>query len=377
MASISSTPDALNPVEKGVKWVGTQAPTADPIETRFGYKVQVNGSDIYNVERSVLPPSGSAPIVLDVKEDVHGLISTEIPSPAIIGVGSDSSILADVSLVYGTITIDKSTDPPTVTKNVGTTSGPFKVMNSSVNVFDESDITSITPTILSWIPDEITMFPDTRAWVWVLGGAGITFNWKYRDGSVGSTSGSAAFDVSYVPLAPKNIGIPNPEQLVWIDVQIGALKTIRVWIECVTPKIDTGAIMFLEPIGGRSTIAFQEISGLGFNSSYQLIKKHIDPAISFGDYQNLAGYSISGKSGGASRSFTKTMRVTDQVMHYMEGFFGSSEYHLQHVDTGGNTVWNKFILTGGAFSIDSASGVGQLTCSGYLANQTISQRSVI
>lgn len=379
MAAIISTPNALNPIEKGVKWVGTQAPTADPIETRFGYKLQVDGSDVFNTERSVLPLTGSDPIVLDMKDDILGLVSTKIPAPGIVGVENEDSMVKDATLVYGTIEIDKSNDPPTVTKNVSSNSGPFKVINAAVNAFDAADLTTTAARLLSWIPDEVTIFPNTRLWAWHLGNTGINYNWLYKDGSTGTTTGStAAFDAGIVPLSPFNIGIANPENLVRITAEFVTIgRTITIWIECNTPKVDSAAIMFLEPPGGRSTIAFHEVSALSFSSSYGLVKKHIDPAIAFGDFQNNAGYSIAGKEGGATRTFSKFMKVTDKTMHYIEGFFGSSEYHLQHVDTNGNYVWNKFILTGGAFTIDSQSGLGTLNCAGYLANQTISQRSMV
>lgn len=376
MASISSTPNALNPIEKGVKWVGLQTPTADPIETRFAYKLQFNGSDIFTRERSALPPDGSAPIPLDMKEDLYGLIQTKIPSPTLVGVENDDDMIGDATLIYGTIEIDKSTDPVVVTKNLGSSSGPFKVVNAAINVFDSADMTSITARPLSWLPDEIEIYPNTRLWIWFLGGTGVQYNWTYKDGSSGSTTGSSSgFDVGIIPLSPVGIGISNADDLVRIRATLVATgQTYTMWMECPDPKLNTASIMFLEPLGGRSTVAMQEVTGLTFSSSYQLIKKHIDPDIAFGTYQNKGGYSIAGKEGGATRTFSKYMKITDRHLHWIEGLFGSSEYHIQHVDTAGAYVWNKFVLTGGALSIDSINGYGQLTISGYLANQTISQR---
>ena len=377
MATISSTPDALNPVEKAVKWVGLQTPTADPIETRFGYKLQVDGSDIFDTERSALPLTGSDPIILDMKDDLLGHVVTKIPSPTLVGTENDSvGMIREATLVFGTIEIDKSTDPPTVTKNVSTNSGPFKFINSAVNVFDATDMTAITKRVLSWIPDEISMFHHTRAWIWFLGGTGINFTWKYGDGTTGSDTGTTApFDVGIIPPSPVNIGIPTPEDLVYIDIELIDIgRTIRVNIECVEPIVDTAAIMFLEPPGGRSTIAFHDVSGLSMSASYQLVKKYRDPGLAFGTFQNTAGYSISAKEGGASRTFSKVMKNSNQAMQWMDGFMGSSEYHLQHKDTADNYIWNKFIVTGSSYNIDQASGLGNLVCSGYLANQIISQR---
>jgi hypothetical protein len=375
--AITSTPDSLNPIEKGVKWVATQAPTADPIETRFGYKLQVDGSDIYSTERSVLPLSGSDPIILDMKEDLLGQVTTKIPSPTLVGVENDSTgMIKEATLIHGTIVIDKSVDPPTVTKNVSNSSGPFKFINCGVNVFDSSDITAITPRLLSWIPDEVHIYPNTRLWVWFLGGTGVQYSWTYRNGSSGSTTGSSSgFDVGIIPLSPANIGISNADELVRIKATLVATgQTITVWVECNSPKVNTASIMWLEPIGGRSTIAFHEVSGIGMSSTYNLVKKHLDPSISFGTYQNKAGYSLAGKEGSGARTFAKYMKVTDKTMHWLEGFFGSSEYHIQHIDTNGSYVWNKFILTGGSFSIDPNSNIGVLSATGYLANQVISQK---
>jgi signal peptidase I len=363
--TISASPNSLNPVENGLIWVlllGDRG--TDPEEKRAGWKLESSAGVVAELS-STRPGSTSDPITLDFKKNIRGLMKTKLPAIGALGVQNDTDIIKEFKLTYGDIVINKETG--TVTNNVTTSTGYYKVFNGANNIWDAALITAPGVFILSYRPTNYNILRNSLDYIWVLGSTTVTYTVYYSDNTTQSIVQSAPYDANIVP-----VGLPflsalltghDVDDVTQITIAIGS-TTYYVGFEdsCDGQSLSFMEVLFLEPAGGRSVMVFQDIDNAGVQT--QSTEANIFKTIaSIDDLRNAGDATINKTAYGTYSLRRQTSNDPDET-RWMHGFGASTEHHLLLKDRAGTRFWAKFILDGPpTFNLASK----EMTCSGRLA----------
>lgn len=372
--AVSDTPNTLNPMNRGGKWVLTQDPGTPPVYTHLAWELDINGTVV--TEESMLTTSSSDEVVVDPRKELVGHMLHQIPALTAQSVyNMEAQMIAEVSLNHGTVEIDASAEPVTKTVSIGSTSGPFDFINANISAFDGDILNDTTIAFLSSTPDEVYTTPFAYSWIYILGTTGINGAWRKCDGTTGTFSMSTAgFAVAAVPCGPLNLGLdPDVE---YYTLEFAAFsKTIKFHVQCGLREEETGNIIFLEPIGGLSGMGF-ESSVFSGSAGAQTIAKHYEPDSTFATWAQYGGRSVVRKSSGGSYSMSKRVRVTPQYQRYVQAAAASSIAFVVSKDNAGNTIFLKADITGANISQAGEDGYGILSVSAQLLHGMEALRSV-
>jgi signal peptidase I len=366
-ASITSNPNALNPIGNGLIWkiqlsdIGT-----DPLEKRAGW--QLESSDGVVAEKSSTRPGSSGDILqLDFGVNIRGLVKTKLPTISALGVQNDTTIIKEFRLKYGDIVINKDTG--TVTDNVSNYSSYYKVFNGANNIWDESLITSSGVYILSYRPSTYNILRGSLDYIWVLGSTTVTYTVYYSDNTTQSIVQSAPYDANIVP-----VGLPFLESLLDSPYTVDDVTTLTILVgsqlytigfeeDCQgNSKLTFMEVLFLEPAGGRSIMVFQDVDSAGTQSNS--IEANIYKTISDIGSLRLTGDSVISKNTHGTFNLKRQTGIDFDEIRWMQGFGAATEYHLILKDRGGNKFFAKAILNGDpTFNLESK----EMTCSLRLA----------
>jgi hypothetical protein len=366
--TITTSPNELNAVENGLIWkimlsdLGT-----DPIEKRAGWELY--GPDGLVCElSSTRPGSTGDAIILDFKKNIRGLVKTKLPTVGALGVQNDTEIIKEFYLKYGEISINKNTASVTGVP-VGSSSSSYKVFNGANNIWDTALTTSTGVYILSYRPINYNILRNSLDYIWVLGSTTVVYTVYYSNNTTQTITQSAPYDANIVP-----VGLPflealltghDAEDVTQIAITInGTTYYVGFESDCEGAALDFMEVLFLEPLGGRSIMVFQQIDSAGVQR--QTTEANIYKTISsIGDLRLSGDSIINNVSHGTYTLRRQTGNDIDEI-RWMHGFGASNEHHLLLKDRGGNRFWAKFILDGApSYNLDSK----EMTCSGRLARQ--------
>lgn len=374
MASVAQTPDTLNPMNRGGKWILNQAPTSPPVETRLAWELDIEGSTV--AQGSELTTSGSDNVIVDPRSDMVGFMKMQIPGLTPQSVYNITSyIIAEATLAYGTIEIDFSTEPPSKTVNVGSSSGPFDFINAMIRPHHGDILGDTTSQYLSDMPEVVYTHPWAFSWICVYGTSGINGFYRTCGGDTDTFTMSAPFTASAVPCGPANLGLPEDVEYYTLEfVGAGLAKTFRFHVEQGARQEECGSIAFLEPIGGLSGHGFTQISQGGGIAS-QKIELHSEPDSTFSDWANM-GQTIVSRVGTPAFSMSCRVRPSRQYYNFVDGMLGSPIAWIHRVDRSGADVFIKAEITGATLSPAAIDGYGTLSVSATLLHEVKGQRSV-
>lgn len=360
--TITTNPNALQPVENGFQWtIALSDLGTDPVEKRAGWQLE-SSAGVVAEKSSTRPGSTGDPIVLDFKKNIRGLMKTMLPTIGALGVQNDTTIIKEFRLKYGDIVINKDTGA--VTDNVSSYSSYYKVFNGANNLYDSSLITSAALTILSYRPDAYNILRNSLDYIWVLGATSVTYLIYYSDNTTQSIVQSAPYDANIVP-----IGLPflsallsghTSDDVTQLVITIGS-TVYNVGFENTCDganDLTFMEVLFLEPLGGRSIMVFQEITGAGVQT--QQTEANI-----YKNITNIASFRQSGNSvinKKAHGTFQLKRQTGDDVneIRWMHGFGAATEHHCLLKDLSGTRFWAKAILDGSpSFNLNSK----EMTCS--------------
>lgn len=338
--TISKTPTALNAINKLI-WEGSLTDIGtDPVEKRAAWKL--NGPSGLIVELSSTRPGSSGDLIyLDFTQNIKALVKTRLPTIGALGVGNDSTFIMEFTLIYGDISINKDTGA--VTESVGSSSGPFKVFNGVNNIWDTALITTSGVYFLTYRPIRYDILRNSLDYIWVLGSTTLVYTVYYADGTTQTVTQSAPYDVNIVP-----VGLPflssllsqSVDNVIELRINLGS-RTYYVGFERLCEaNVSYMEILFLEPLGGRSIMVFQDIDGAGTTSE-------INTANIFKTENNIAalrngGDSVIYKRTFGTYSFTRQLSNDQDEIRWCHSFGASTEHHLLIKDVSGARFWARF-----------------------------------
>lgn len=372
MSSVTQTPDTLNPANRGGKWILTQTPTSDPIFTKAAWEVEVDGTK--TSEDSTDTTSGSDEIVIDPRTDIIGFMKHAIPGLTARSVYNvEDEITCDVTLKFGTIEIDASAEPVVVTKTIGGSSGPFTFINANLDPISGDGLDGSGSFWLSHLPDYVNTHPFAYGWIYLYGTTGINLTWRNKDGTTGSDTMSAPFDVNAIPIGPLNLNLPNAK---YYKLEFTSMsRSIEFEVDCHVEEESAGNIIFLEPIGGLTNIALREFSVAGSGSSQQVVL-HTEPDSTFATWATYGGRVQINRTGQVTVSGSGRVKYSRQYENLMASLAGSPLAFVQMKDDSGSYVFIKANVQGGSISPPGPDGYSTIQVSATLAHEFEGQKSV-
>lgn len=373
MASVTQTPNVLNPMNRGGKWIVTQAPTSAPIETRAAWEVEVEGNKIS--EGSELTTSGSDEIVIDPRNDLIGYMRHELPGLTVRSVFNvESQIIAEATLKFGTVVIDSTNEPVTKTVTIGGSSGPFDFINAMVHPLSGDILNTTAAAWLSYHPDRVYTHPWAYSWIYLYGTSGITVTYYKCDGTSGTFAMSAPFVANAIPTGPANLNLDDDVKYYTMEfTTIG--RTIGFVVECGARQEETGTIVFLEPVGGISAHALVQVAHGGSGSS-QSAEYHFEPDSTYASWAQYGGITTLRRTARPTISGTIRIRPTQKYRNFVSGMLGSPLAFVQMVDNSGSVIFVKASITSAAIGQTAPDGFATLQMSAALSQTIEGQRSV-
>jgi hypothetical protein len=373
MATVTQTPAVLNPMNRGGKWILTQAPTAPPVETRAAWEVEVEGNKIS--EGSELTTGGGDEIVIDPREDLIGYMRMELPGLTVRSVYNiEDQIIAEATLKYGTVVIDSTNEPVVKTVTVASTSGPFDFINAMIHPLSGDILNTTASAWLSYHPDTVYTHPWSYSWICLYGSSGINVTYWKCDGTSGTFSMSAPFVASAIPTGPANLNLDDDVK--YYELEFVAMgRTIGFVVECGAKEEETGTIVFLEPIGGISAHALTQVAYSGSASS-QSAEYHFEPDSAYATWSQYGGITTLRKSARPTMSGTIRVKPTKQYLNFVAGMLGSPLAFIQTVDNAGNTIFVKANIISASIGQPAPDGFATLQMSAAFAQTIEGQRSV-
>ncbi len=337
------------------------------IEKSIGYQLV----DEFNVPitelESIRPSVAGAEICIDFQDDVKALVKTMIPKIDVGGVQNDIYFTKKVKLKFGEIVKNKDTCTTTMTLN------SYSPITDIYNGMTQEYETNFGggARILSHQPAVVEQCRDARNYLWVVGGSGVI---KYSDDTGSVLFTTLQFANSFIPFN-NHIVLPN-QSAKWLKVELlGLGKTYKIILkDCnCNGGINYNNVMFLDPLGGRSVMSFDEVTLFEIVSSqantdiykgYDSISGNIADNYST---KTVGGNSILNKKVTEKITLTKTMGAEFENVEWVKAFLASSGYHIQ-CQINGQPEWRKFILEPGTARYFDNDEQIELTVSGFLAH---------
>lgn len=359
------------------------------IVRRIAYQLVNENDEPVTAVESVRPFAAFETICFDFTRDVRGLVSTAYPSVDTGAAQEDAVIFYAVKLKYWEIVTDTITcetvEEPAQYSNL------VYIWNGATQVYEIADFDM--PRLGNHYPDRISFGAGARPHLWILRGifdepiqATYTINGGYVPTTLNVPMGHKA---SILPMYPEGLGMVSINGVRSMEISIPALNRSFVITYDVgkssafgdNPCGEEGEgsifapktmqhIMFLDALGGRSMISFEEVDELGMISENGTICAYrgcnMGTAEDNGNILNKDGLSISNKTSSEKVSLVTEADNSKGMMELYKAFLASTEYHIQSIY---NEVieFRKFILDSGTITYYKADDRVELRVSGYFA----------
>lgn len=346
--SIVQNPPDLSPIENGIRWILSISDIGtDPEIKRAGWIVESSSGVVAEIS-STRPGSAGALIYVDIKRNIRGLVFTNLPAIGALGVQNDTNFIKEFRIKYGDIVIN--TETGAVSNNVTSNSGNYKVFNGANNIWDTAMISSPGVYILTYRPTTYNILRESLDYLWVLGSTTVQYIVYYADGTTQTITQSAPFDANIVP-----VGLPFLESQLTqpkdnvksFKIQIGSVM-FEVGFENICDETSSTTfleVLFLEPLGGRSVMVFQNVESASVNRT--AAEAYIIKDESNIDNLRQSGYVNINSETFGTYSVRRTLSAynADEI-RWAQGFGASNELHCLIKDVAGNRFWARAVLEG-------------------------------
>ena len=387
--TITGSPDAISALYNPFKFTLNidDIGNGDTVK-KIGYKL-LDSADNVIVSHSQVERKSIGEEPLDFSQDLIGYIYSihpglDLTAGVILSV-VDFSI--QVKLVYGDVVINNVTG--VVVDNVVTESSLFTVFHSALQ---RNENTYLNEALQRFALDHrpLSMELASRAveWLFFYNGAATSadgFEWEvfYCDATsnvvpgtlnnglkaISLTPGEASFsvgktwdDVLRITAKITDVDFPSPGYIMYTSVY-------RKW------NSRFHEIMFLDPLGGRPTISFEEHDGSDISSAFDEITRQdcqFDIASVGNDIMTpmvMNGAMILNKSASENISLVIDSAYSIEIADYYKMFLASAGYQIVKRDANGNPFEvHKFILAAGSIRYYKEYNQIRMTVSGKIAH---------
>jgi hypothetical protein len=345
-----------------------------PTRIDFGcYLADNSGTRLHPLNKKFKPRATGVQFKKDFRTEAERQVYTSFPTES-AAAQNDPNIIKKVKLYYGEVTFN-STTCETITNAITTQSSVINLINSNVNtdtvsLFGTSSGFSSPRTglLLSQRPDRWKGVYGFKDYLWFLGTGRIDVTFYLDTTTVGTHSFilTGADTVKYISLDQLNYshtGSITKTKIVVYDGTSDTGDTYYIDYCCKPDQNDYVGILFLEPLGGRANLA------TGRPSAYTLDRSGVEIHKTF-DLSNTS--VISGQKGMAltqglrKRTFKTEVIDCDGAIRWIENFFSSPGHHAQK-GYGSSTVWEKFILETGSYTVYEDRRSVDITFTGHLS----------
>lgn len=353
-----------------------------PERIDFGYFLADNsGTMLHPLMKKYKPTGTGVHFRKDFRSLAQKLVYTSFPTDATTAT-TDTNITKKVKLYYGPVTFNSETCNTDV-ESVTTVSSVINLINSNVNVDNQSlfgtsaGYTSPrTGLLLSQRPDTWKGVYGYKDYLWFLGAGSIVVTYFSGNTTIGTHSFTltGADTVKYISL--DQLVYSHTESLTHATVFIydGVIeKTYRIDYCCKPTQDDYVGILFLEPLGGRSMIATGSPTNLNLDRTGNEIHKTFDLSSTSVKTGHQSSINVKGLR---KRSFKTEVINSAGALRWIENFFSSPGHHAQK-GYGANTVWEKFILESGSYTVFEQNKLIEITFTGHLSEGINSQEEDI
>lgn len=327
------------------------------------YIVYVNGVAITPLE-SIRPNVAGGVLSIDISKDVQPYVSTIIPGIITGGVAyNNSSMIADVKIQIGEIVVDLENCESTTT--MGSESSVLKVFNTALQVF-EPELHTTANQFLTHQPSVTWQSRGAANYIGTKGQFSGTITTSEGD----NVNAPSSYDAALITLSPLGLSMTNEATMKWLQYE-GNGKKFRVYFRDTCSKGSNFCnIMFLDPLGGRNCMSFEDVSNMGISSSHDTFDRvypysYPNPGGLIGrPYQS--GRTIMNKESRQTFKLLRTGKDDEEHRKWFTAFLSSVGYHMQVPLPDGTPTWQKFILDSGSIDFADSDGELDFTVTGYL-----------
>lgn len=373
--SIFKSPPPVVGVYNSIEWILKISDIGTPGVNikKIGYYLATDGGVPLTETESIQSPAVNMEIPLNFTLDCRGLVQTMFPQLGMSGVTEDQFFSKKIKLMVGEIVTDLVSCETTST--IETPSSVVTILNSALQTYEYADNYFASPRILSHVPKRHRMVNTANFYLWVWKCASVTVTNSDGDSLVYTTTP----DVSVVPL--KASMFLAWENLTYFDVNVAGVMTFRV--NLYKPDCEANlwgserTIQYLDPLGGRYYMSFEEIDNYSMSSNYEVTKKierfKLPTTFAGDDVQlfNSGGETVINKTNKDTITLVTTTAVSEQttewVREYYKAFLASPSHHI-FVQTGGSfAAYHKFIIESGTIKYKDVSGEIDMIITGYVS----------
>lgn len=351
-----------------------------PTRIDFGcYLADNSGTRLHPLNKKYKPRATGVQFKKDFKTLCEQQVYTSFPTDSALA-QTDINITKKVKLYYGQVTFN-STTCVTDTSSVTTQSSVINLINANCNVDtyplfgSETGYTAPrTGILLSQRPDRWKGVHGFKDYLWFMGAGTIILTFYYETTTVGThtftlTGADTAKYISLDHLVYSHTGIITKAKIQVYDGTSDSGDTYYIDYCCKPDQDDYVGCLFLEPLGGRGMVATGSPSNYNLERSGNEVHKTFD--LSNTDVKS-GHNSIVHTKGVRKRTFRTEVIDSPGAIRWIENFFTSPGHHLQK-GYGANTVWEKFILESGNYTVFEQFKIIQIQFTGYLSEPINSQ----
>lgn len=358
-ASIISSPLPVVPVGNSLTWalqlsdIGTP-----PISFRvLAYQLVDESNNPLTALETIMPRAAATPESIPFHHNLRKLVWTSVPDVFNgTGVIHDETAYKKVKLKYGDIFFDYS-DGCTITETIESFSDEITIVNYAVPEWKRPTLGDAF--IMSSRPYRNEYTKYSHDFLYIYGATVVEIHAYDKDGNdtLVQTHNTVADRVNMCTIGRAHHAMPSSMHTYRVRVTGSGINQIYFFY----PKCDATQhyieVLFLEQLGGRSTIIFDRSRTIDANSSQTQIVQYVPP---FGAWEaeNGVDLNILGKSGNTIADKVTTRQITLQkvieddtnLIEYYTMFAASKSYHIKYHD---DVIlgYQKFIVNPGSFRI--------------------------
>lgn len=314
---------------------------------KLAYQLKTAGGDDITPVEAVRPPVAGVSVFIDIARDVQGLVKTIIPEvPSGQTAYNANYMFVEVILHYGEIVTDLENCTSTTT--LSNQSDRIRIFNTALQAY-EPPLSAGSPRFLVHQPAATWQIRDAVNYLATMGAVAGTITTS----SGTSIPASAPFDANLIPFGLHGFDLVDEDTVAWLKYTGGDREYKIYFRDTCKRGAEFCNIMFLDPLGGRNCISFENITAMGMTTSFDTYKR-VNPYT----FPQVSGQLNSREVRGNDTIHNKVNReritlvrdAPDDSDHreWFKAFLGSVGYHIQRYDSAGNITWQKFILESGS-----------------------------
>lgn len=373
--TLVSKPKLYCPAHSEVPFVFSMSDLGTPPERKdFGcYLANNSGTRLHPLNKKYKPTSAGVNFKKDFRTLCEQQVYTSFPTDSAAS-QTDINITKKVKLYYGEVTFN-STTCETITNQITSVTSVINLINANVNV-DTSHLfgsstgytSPRTGILLSQRPDRWKGVHGYKDYLWFLGIGTIILTYYYGATVVGThtftlTGADTAKYISLDHLVYAHTGIITTAKIQVYDGTSDSGHNYYIDYCCKPDQDDYVGVLFLEPLGGRAMIATGSPANYNLERTGTEIHKTFD--LSNTDVKSGNNSAILTK-GLRKRTFKTEVIDSPGAIRFIENFFSSTGHHLQK-GYSTNTIWEKFILENGNYTVFEQFKMIQISFTGYLS----------